>query len=502
MVMSLRFAVCFLLLGPAAVAAQTEPRLHIDEQRARVVMRLWHAQEADAVKPTSLTLHPKSPPARALRYHLLPEQAELTPGDAAPLYKRLEEVLKNLTPPLEERRARDEELYTWEEMPLAELPRDKVRKFLDRYCEVFQIVDQAARREYCDWKLIERLREKGIGTLLPEVQFVREATRYLALRIRLALGENRLEDALRDLQTGFAVARHLGESPVLINYLVGIAITDIMTRQMEQLIQQPQAPNLYWALTDLPRPLLDMRKALQGERITIYGTFPGLGDAASDLRAGPFSPERVEQCVKTFNAMARNDFSGLVEKKDFVRKIQGKHEAAKRELIAQGRPRELVEKMPHVQVALLHSLAQYDRFLDDFLKCDNLPYWEAQPLVGQAEAKHKEELKNEADAPALPFSGLLMPAVNKVLLARVRMERKVAALRCLEAMRLYADAHNGKLPATLGDVKEVPLPVDPLTGKAFEYRLAGEVATLLAPPRAGEKANPSNHLSYEVRLKR
>jgi hypothetical protein len=37
-----------------------------------------------------------------------------------------------------------------------------------------------------------------------------------------------------------------------------------------------------------------------------------------------------------------------------------KHEAAKRALMAQGRPRALVEQMPPMQVALLHAFLQYE----------------------------------------------------------------------------------------------------------------------------------------------
>src|SRR5262249_12962990 len=53
-------------------------------------------------------------------------------------------------------------------------------------------------------------------------------------------------------------------------------------------------------------------------------------------------------------------------------------------------------------------------------------------------------------------------------------------------------------PAALGEVTEVPVPLDPLTGKPFVYRLAGGKATLYGPPPAGEQPGPSNSLSYEL----
>ena len=35
------------------------------------------------------------------------------------------------------------------------------------------------------------------------------------------------------------------------------------------MIQQPGCPNLYWALTDLPAPLVDLRKGVQGDRTIV-----------------------------------------------------------------------------------------------------------------------------------------------------------------------------------------------------------------------------------------
>jgi hypothetical protein len=186
--------------------------------------------------------------------------------------------------------------------------------------------------------------------------------------------------------------------------------------------------------------------------------------------------------------------------------IRAKHETAKRALVAQGRPRALVEKMPHVQVALLHALAEHERLLDEVVKWQSFPYPEAQ--AGLARARQQViELKTRAlfptgDTPALPLAALLLPAVEKVFAARTRFDRKVAALRCVEAVRLYAAAHGGKLPPTLRAIAEVPIPLDPFTGKDFEYRVAGGRATLYAPPPDGQKPDPSNSLSYELSLTR
>ena len=63
-------------------------------------------------------------------------------------------------------------------------------------------------------------------------------------------------------------------------------------------------------------------------------------------------------------------------------------------------------------------------------------------------------------------------------MAFARMDRALAAMRCIEALRLYAAAHDGELPATLDDIKEVPIPLNPVTGKPFGYHLEGKTAVL------------------------
>src|SRR5262249_39550328 len=130
-------------------------------------------------------------------------------------------------------------------------------------------LDLAARREYCDWEMTPRIRTDGIGLLLPDVQGMREFGSLLAARARFHMADGHYAECIHALQTGMALGRHVAEAPTLINALVGMAISQIMLGQVEDLIQQPNAPNMYWALTMLPRPYIDMTKSMQGERIMI-----------------------------------------------------------------------------------------------------------------------------------------------------------------------------------------------------------------------------------------
>ena len=66
-----------------------------------------------------------------------------------------------------------------------------------------------------------------------------------------------------------------------------------MLRQIEQLVQQPGCPNLYWALTALPAPCIDLRAPTKWSKTTLYTILPELRDVREKSR----SEEAVEQSV-------------------------------------------------------------------------------------------------------------------------------------------------------------------------------------------------------------
>ncbi len=86
--------------------------------------------------------------------------------------------------------------------------------------------------------------------------------------------------------------------------------------------------------------------------------------------------------------------------------------------------------------------------------------------------------------------------------ARTRIDRQIAALRCVEAIRLYAAAHDGNLPPSLDEIKEVPVPFDPVNGKPFTYRLAGDRAFFSCEPLPGQPATNANTPTYEITIQR
>jgi hypothetical protein len=91
------------------------------------------------------------------------------------------------------------------------------------------------------------------------------------------------------------------------------------------------------------------------------------------------------------------------------------------------------------------------------------------------------------------------PVHERIRVLTKKLDRQVAALQCIEALRLYAAGHGGKFPNQLSDVTEVNVPVDPLSGKPFVYKRSGSKAVLQAV--LPETATPKDALEYKLTLK-
>ena len=452
------------------------------------------AVPASAQQPATtvrLTLDPMAAPVPSLKYRLLPELRDRQRGNALLLYYRAyspEWQAHRRTPKYLAR------VVTSNEKPLHDVKPADLPSLEGATARILKEVDRGARRSYCDWEQNQRLREEGIGMLLPDLQGLRELASLLKLRARQELLAGRYDQAARTLQTGMALGRHVAEGPTLIHSLVGVACATQMLQAVDDWIERPGAPNLYWALTDLPRPLISMRSGLEGERFVEDWLFPGYREWLDDPRAVPPAGTRTNleklTGVYELEGTARTWVPLLVALKTYPR--------AKRFLRQHGRSAAEVEAMSPLQAVFLYEVHLYDVAYDDMRKWANLPYVEAAPHVRQVIDRVNALSKREGLS---TLTALLVPAVGRVFATQVRLERKVAALRCVEALRLHAAAHGGKLPAKLDRVTEAPLALDPVTGKSFEYRLEGNKATLTGPAPAGEQASAGNTIRYELTVR-
>jgi len=452
--------------------------------------------------PIKLTVSPAKAPDRLLRYQFQFEVSSQHDGNAATDYKEAGRLCKEARG--NEGMDFDRQLDDWLTGDLQDFPVKEAEAFFQKYKEIMPLLEKAARRGECDWGHREGLRKQGFNLAIPEIQEMRGLIRVVALHCRLNLAKGKMDEALHDVRLGLVMAKHTAESPILISSLVSIALTQILLNRVDEIVQQPGAPNLYAALSDLPAPYIPLRKPFEGERLGVYGNFPGMPEAVEDPDAGPLTEKQMQDCIRVLSQIDFTFGKGPGAKELLALNVVLKHERAKKALIDAGRPKDKVEAMPHFQVALLHSFLSYNRLSDEVLSYQNLPPWEAYAKAEAFDRKLRRDLatKGEPDAPAIPLARLVMPAYVKVMRGQIRVERRIAALRIVEAIRLYAAAHDGKLPNSLAEIKDVTIPVDPLTGKAFEYEIIENTAVLKGAIPPEEKTRPGEWLTYEVTIRK
>jgi hypothetical protein len=89
---------------------------------------------------------------------------------------------------------------------------------------------------------------------------------------------------------------------------------------------------------------------------------------------------------------------------------------------------------------------------------------------------------------------------DRVRLISKRLDNSVNGLQCVEAIRHYAAVHAGQLPQVLGDIKDMEIPNDVMSGKAFEYRCTISGATLQSAIPEGGSERDAVH--YKIALKK
>ena len=458
---------------------------------------------------TRLVLHPAEPPAVAMKHRLLPRYLDLVPGNAAVQY--LKAALPDSGGP---RVAEAQDKLA----DLLDQPRDKfdieqARKLLHDEIgnTLFEYLRWASIREECEWNL--PIREQQLfSILLPEVQQLRTYGRYLAVRARMQIAEGKFEDAVETLRVGYALARNIVRGPTLIHALVGGAITSMLNKQLLELIESPAAPNLYWSIAALPEPFIDVRRAIDLESDGIYLIFPQLkGVATANLTEQQWT-QRLAELGTGLSTLAPQDIPEDNRIGDWKEKLARGvgaagmatlyYHRAKADLEKYGWPKADLDRMAMAQVVLLHMNETYEILRDDMFKWFHIPYWQADEAMQRVDDNVKSIGK---DREILPLAALLLPAINASRSAIVRVDRQFAAIRTVEALRFYAARHDGKLPEKLDDIKEVPVPLDPVTGGSFDYKLDGQTATLEGlyrgsnPPKTGGVPLHHHHRGEESR---
>ena len=452
-----------------------------------------------------MTVTPAAEPVPALKHRLMLREIELQPGNAAPYYYRALMGVRQTTKAMADQYGEDYDKWYSRDIPLDELPLEKVRKAVRAWSgSMMTNLRTAAGRRYCDWQWnLEEIRGVDlIAFLLEEVQESRSLARALMLQTRLALAEGRTEDAIDLLRLNYRLARDVAEEPLLVCDLVGIALASMGNAEVIELIAQPNSPSLYWALTELPRPLVDLRDSLRMEMSFGLRMFPFLPDAETTEHSSEEWSRLFAEALNEGQSLGggiggfNNDHVPAARIAVAGASLLA-YPAAKQRLIDGGMDRKRVEEMPAGQVLAIDASREYRRIADEYEKWQYVPY----RLVRQRDPE--EPFHHRGGPQALVKGGfgytlaaLLLPAVQAARTAEQRLLWQTDGIRTVEAIRMHA-SQTGHLPKSLDEIQVVPVPENPATGKPFEYKLDGKTAILDMPHSDGF---PGIAWRFEIKL--
>jgi hypothetical protein len=480
------------------VQAQAIPWHHSSEVAGkREVRQLW-----------KLKLTPMPAGTPALKRSLLPRYWEQKHGDATPFYLRA--AMQEAGLPADTRKAYQlhvkEWMYTANE--LDQDTRKAMQLWLSPFDQILEDLRVATYRERIDLDL--RLRDlSGMDAIyfrLPVAQRTRDLARMLQIKVRLEIAAGQYDEAIETLRMGFRLAEFAAVTPTLINDLVGVAIATNMTHELVRLVGSPDAPNMYWAIASLPRPLIDMRQAFEHEAAIAFQLFPFLKDAETARR----SPEQWRQLVIGVFTSIHRLTGDYTDKKEPItsaaaEKLMMKgYPRAKQKLVNDGMDQETADAMAPGQVIAIYAARRNRRAYDENFKWCMLSFAEARKhrALAQPDRVPGDLAPTEVDdTEILPLIAILMPNFELAWNAPMRLERQFAAIRTIEAIRMHAAENNGALPKTLADITVAVVPDDPFLDQPFTYQLEGKTA-VLTTKSAGVDEAAHEIYRYELTIKK
>lgn len=465
------------------------------------------ASKAQEAKPIELSIEARAIETPVLKYRLLPSEAEIKPGNAVPILLRL---------PWEQTLWMNQEypkLRDWDSRGLDDPAWETSNGVLPNgfYAEM----KRAAFRRDAFW-------EYPIGEvpsphliLLPDVQSLFSFLGHgLSARIRYHLTKGELDKAREGILVGLANGRHLAQTPFYINQLVALSIHQVMLDRTAELISQPDSPNLYWALSTLPDSLLEINRAssLEGD---IFGmTFPAVTD---------FDRERDDE---EWSKMAEQ----LVEFLEQFGEIPAKQEPAHSGDVIDRLLQSLqLAEVNHISKAVRQVRAELPGLLkisaekiEAMSDAEAGVRWYTHLRIAQDQhgaavmslppreawtelKKCQQETKAMREKTSTASQSGLDSAT--IYVAVWTLKRNICALRIIEAIRDHLASHDGQLPATLDELKQVSVPHDPLTDRPFEWSVDGKTAILKAPSLPADFIEPGTatgkprQLVYRLQVK-
>jgi hypothetical protein len=386
----------------------------------------------------------------AVDNRLYPSTALMRPGDAAPIFLRINS--ENLAWRKAVNQLNLEECL---DMNLQDLKVEEIEQA--RASVIRSEMRRLVFRRTAGWQY-PIFEEPHFSILLPDVQESRGYVRAMTTFARAAILKGDIPKAEEWLLYSTGLARHVGESPFAIVQMVRAAETNDALNVTEELIQHPSSSNYYWDLTAIPSPTSSIRDSATFESAGWENTIVALKNLDA-LKLEEQWTALAGQIQAYLSELTPSKSTSLLDA-DWI-----KH--ARNQLpTAMPAAADRVPQMSDAEVSVRYWWIRTQHFTHKIRALATLKPHQAIEQLRNLDTAGLVVAVNEA----VVDIGL-DTLVTSMVLQLTLLEQHIEMLRAIESIRDWSAKNGGKLPNKL-ELLELPIARDPLSDQPFEWKLS------------------------------
>ncbi|MDR2762504.1 MAG: hypothetical protein LBB88_07900 [Planctomycetaceae bacterium] len=366
---------------------------------------------------------------------------------------------------------------------------EKEKEIYNRLSKVYQLLEKGSRSRFFKWDENNELR--GVATQMAFISDIRKLGIYLANKADWEIRNKNYDDAVKTIKVGLTMSNHVINSPIslFVSALAGNGINNVMHRQLLHLISQPDAPNLYPALTQLRPNFNALPNIANSEKFGFVFYKPIKKELWANIDKASESEckDIVEQIAELFYAVSFLDYetSEVFKNRDYSRtKVFSafcifSYMPAKQRLRERGFSEEKINSLSLCQVIAPYAIEKINDAYDHLCVASTFKPFEVRDTVYWAERDLYKKLFSDANSTVDYLLMLITPGVSAGQDSIFRTDQLFDVLKITEAIRHYIAVHDGKLPESLDVIKETPIPkTDLFSGKPYIYKVEGKKITI------------------------
>ena len=386
-----------------------------------------------------------------------------------------------------------------------DLPIDDVREFLNKIesSQLLANLEIAASCSDIEWPWIhESAERKFLMHAFHEFSNLRTLGSVVDLNARLNLANQDFDSAVQHMQVHLAMAGHLIGHPDFFHSDQGIVIAENALKTIEEFIQQPDSPNLYWFLSLSLREFTNSRliPSIKARRKFFDSLFPSIRDWESQDLDVQDTGQRFRKFV---DSLGQENSNVLSIDTTVVAELSAD---SRKNLIQTGLSEEFVSGMSELQAVVLDRIFQIRMRIDHLESLLKIEFDDAETNV--LVTKVANDLHSlEVSMDMVLTGGYLTNDMNEIPNFAKRFSRYMAVkqrmemLRLIESVRFHAKLRDGKIPESLQKLDKLNVPLDPATMRPFVYSVDRNTVQISSDIDGSLNKQTHQELGYSISLR-